>query len=538
MLTKLDDFYRFMKQFRVLMSAFVLIMFPAVYLLVYLTGGVQYVYPYTMFVPVLLAAFLYGAKGGITAGIIGGLLLGPIMPVDTADGTMQSTLNWLYRLFFYAGIGGMTGLIIFFMKNETNRSIHASTHHHGTGLPNLKLYDKTRGLQSESKDKAALTVKINNRESLVILLGRESYFNVLKNLHETMVECLPKETVIVQVDEQHFWIELPHVAYERLNGSFVGRLEDKTYFSNEVPLFLDFSVGASLGREKKTAESRFAESDIAALHAKTRQMKYVVYHETQNRDRILLTRLGELPFAMKNEALFLEYQPLIDLKTGEIIGFEALVRWHRNDVVLMPGDFIPHAEKTRVIDQLTKWVLTRVLEDYPRFSAVKPDITIALNLSQRNLFDPVLIEEMLAMIKAADLPKGAINLELTESTLMLNRNLTQSFLEAFRQIGVSSILDDFGNGYSSLSCLRDLPVDKVKIDRGFTLNLNVSVDTRYLVKTIIDLAHKMDLVVIAEGVEDPEILERLKTLGCDFVQGFHFSKPLRLEKAIEYLETH
>jgi len=231
----------------------------------------------------------------------------------------------------------------------------------------------------------------------------------------------------------------------------------------------------------------------------------------------------------------LVYQPIIDLKTDAVSGAEALIRWRKDDKVLAPIEFVPLAEETRLIDSITEWVLGAALKDHSNHAADLENIEIAINVSYRNFFNASLIEKMISMIKESQLGSNKLHIEMTESTLMKNRTTTQVFLTAFRNEGVKTILDDFGTGYSSLSCLRDLPVDIVKIDREFTMNMMTNRSMYDMIATIIELAHKLNLKVIAEGVEDESVLNELKTLGCDFAQGYYYSKPVEVGDLVTFI---
>lgn len=524
-------------QSRFLLHILTIVLFPFVALIVYQTGGTRYAYLHAMYIPVALAAFLYGWKGGLAAGVLAGLFLGPFMPVNVETGQMQPFANWFYRLISFSSLGVVVGFLFDFLYNQYQTMEESYIHNQDTGLPTFNYFQANYDANKKTTDNVAMTLQINNYEPLVILLGREAYFKVLNSLYHTIEKALPQSATIIQADSSRFWVDMKHEDYEKMTSTFTKSLEDKTYYGQQVPLFLDFSLGFSFPNEPKTALQRFNESDIAALHAKNNALKYVVFHEAHKKDQLLIKRLGELPLALKNEELFLVYQPLFDIKTNEIVALEALIRWQYKGEVLSPEDFIPLAEETRVIDQITEWVLKSVINDYQDFEKIMPNIKMAINISQRNLFDPNLIHKMITYIKEKNMG-DKLEIEMTESTLMLNRALTQSFLESFRHVGVKTILDDFGTAYSSLSCLRDLEVDKVKIDREFTLNVSQNQDTEFLVKTIIDIAHHMGLDVIAEGVEDKEILTILANLGCDYIQGFLYSRPMNKTSALAYLEKY
>lgn len=488
-----------------------------------------------LYIPIVIVAFLWGKKGGIIAGLISGILMGPLVFEAITFQEMTLFVNWKVRL----GVFVLTGVLIGHVSNVLVRQIEQisffSSHHLDTQLPNYKHFLMTHHPTKKSDNKVSITLQINNYESLIILLGPPAFANTLINVYHKLVELFPKPSTIIQVDNRRFWIDMTIETYKEVRKDFTEHLESILFFQDEIPLFIDFSLGVSLPNKPKNVFHRFRESDIAALHAKNNHLKFVVFHQEHERDKLNIQRLGELPKALEEGELFLEFQPVYDIVAQKTHSIEALIRWKKDGELLVPNEFIPFAEETRVIDQITAWVLDEVLKAYDVFKTIQKDIVIAMNISQRNLFNPTLIHSMRQTILDHGIEKGKLELEMTESILMLNRKLTQSFLESFRSIGVKSILDDFGTGYSSLSCLRDLPVDKVKIDREFTQAINENDSTRMMVKAIINLAHFMNLEVIAEGVETKEVLNTLRTLGCNHIQGFYFSKPLSMDKMKTWL---
>lgn len=519
------------------LTAVIVLMLAAVYAFVYATGGTRNGYLHVMYIPVILGGILYGWRGGIFIGILSGVILGPLMPLNTATLEMQPLYSWLMRLLFFSMSGGLVGFMFETIRDKMKEVTNLYTHDLSTGIKTFNHYWQNNNPKDKSSDRVAISFHINNYESLLVLLGTEEYAGLLENIHLRLREFLPRGTNIYLVDRRLFWIEASKEDFKTIRDAFAKTMEEEVIYSETVPLYLDFSIGVSIPNTKKTASERFKESDIAALHAKSHGLTFAVYHDEHKRDALLIERLGALPSAIENQELFLVYQPIIDLKTNAVKGVEALVRWRKDGQVLSPDEFIPLAEETRVIDHITEWVLERVLRDHETHKAVFKDVEMALNVSYRNLFNPTLIEKMTSMIKQANLEPDKLHIEMTESSLMQNRTTTQAFLTSFRNEGVQTILDDFGTGYSSLSCLRDLPVDTVKIDREFTRNMHDDSSMYDLIATIIELAHKLNLKVIAEGVEDENVLSELRTLGCDLVQGYYYSKPQTIDKLVDFIKN-
>ncbi|MFP4078273.1 MAG: EAL domain-containing protein, partial [Candidatus Izemoplasmataceae bacterium] len=507
-------------RFKVLLGILIVALFMVTWVLVYVTGGTRFGYLHVMYIPVILAAMVLGFKGGLSSGLVAGIILGPLMPLNTETMEAQSIDSWVLRMVFFMMSGGLVGFIINTIRLKNEELTDLYTHDLSTGIETMNSHWLHHSKSEKRKDRVAISLHINNYDSLVVLLGMDEYSTLLKNIHKRLKEFLPDHTLVYLIDRRLFWIDASLEAFNAIRDDFSEQMEKETIYSETVPLFLDFSIGVAIPEKPMTMTERFKKSDISALHAKNNGMNFEIYHDDLARSELFLKRLAALPGALDNNEFFLVYQPILSVKDDKVIGIEALIRWKREDEILTPEQFIPMAEETKLIDHITEWVLDEALNDYKTFKASMPALEMAVNVSYRNLFNPRLIERMVKRIKASDLEPDRLHIEMTESTLMRNRISTQAFLSSFRKLGVATILDDFGTGYSSLSCLRDLPVDIVKIDREFTMNIHEDRSMFDMIATIIDLSHKMDLKVIAEGVEEKAILDEIKRLKCDYVQGY------------------
>jgi EAL domain-containing protein (putative c-di-GMP-specific phosphodiesterase class I) len=242
--------------------------------------------------------------------------------------------------------------------------------------------------------------------------------------------------------------------------------------------------------------------------------------------------------AIDTHQLVLHYQPIISIINESVCGFEALVRWnHPKRGLIPPREFIPIAEESDLIILLGRWVLQescrQMAEWHKKFPSVPP-ITINVNVSSRQLRDSGLVEDVQFALAESGLNAESLSIEITESSLIENIEQTITTLNRLKAMNVRLEIDDFGAGYSSLSYLRRLPFDTLKIDRSFIRELSAGSDGLDIVKAIVEMAHSLRLRVIAEGVETEEQLSQLRELGCKYVQGFLFSKPLDT-KAVEVL---
>lgn len=246
--------------------------------------------------------------------------------------------------------------------------------------------------------------------------------------------------------------------------------------------------------------------------------------------------LGRLRHAIEHDEMVLHYQPKVDLKTRRVTGMEALVRWRHPEFGMVPPDqFIVPAEKTGLIKPLTRWILGKALHECRTCHQAGAKISVAVNLSRRNLHDPELPEQVASTLKSCNILPEHLVLEITESAIMADPARAMEILGRLNDMGVRLSIDDFGTGYSSLASLKKLPVKEIKIDRSFVKNMAVNEDDAMIVRSTIELAHNLCLQVVAEGVEDQPTLDRLTVLGCDSAQGYYISRPLLADDLSRWL---
>jgi len=222
----------------------------------------------------------------------------------------------------------------------------------------------------------------------------------------------------------------------------------------------------------------------------------------------------------------LHYQPKISANAHQISGVEALIRWRRADgSMVSPGEFIPVAEQTGLIVMIGEWVIHEACRQFERWNDEKP-LNIAINLSARQFRHPDFIPMVSECLHHYAIDPAMIELEITESLLMNDIQKSIETMHELKALGFKLSIDDFGTGYSSLSYLKDFPIDKLKIDRAFVMNIENNPEDRTLAKTIVDLAHNLNLTVVAEGVENEQQLKIIEELGVEEIQGFYFSKPI------------
>ncbi len=307
---------------------------------------------------------------------------------------------------------------------------------------------------------------------------------------------------------------------------------------------LDVVVTMSIGvapatTDKRDATSLLRQADIAMYTAKSRHTGYELYSEAiDRRTPARLSMLGDLRNALEADAMQVFLQPKLDLASGVVIGVEALARWsHPRRGWVAPEDFVPVAEETGLIKQLTDQVLDASVGQLRELRRLGHHLGLAVNLSTHDLLDELLPERVMRHLDRHDVDPTLLTLEITESSLLIDAPRARASIERLNQFGVRLSVDDFGTGYSSLSYLRHLPVSELKIDRSFVANVLFDEQDEVIVRSIIDLGHNLGMQVVAEGVETDEVLSRLRGFACDVAQGFGICRPVPLDSFVAWLSS-
>lgn len=367
-------------------------------------------------------------------------------------------------------------------------------------------------------------------------LGRPTGDALLKQVAEWFTHKAGDASVLARIDADHFAIVLPEVKSDgnmaKLVENLIAAFLEHPFRLNDAVLRIGIKVGIALFPDDGTdADTLFRNAEAALKKAKARGDRYLFF--TQKMTEAVASKLtleNQLRQAIDNEEFVLHYQPKVNLASGKVTSAEALIRWNDPRTGLVPpGMFIPILEETGLIFEVGRWALHKAMADYLRWretglSAVR----IAVNVSPLQLRNINFIDEIKQVIALAAHASDGLELELTESLIMADVKLSIASLQAIRALGVTIAIDDFGTGFSSLSYLAKLPVDTLKIDRSFVIEMN-SQEGLALVSTIISLAHALKLKVVAEGVETEEQSRLLRLLSCDEMQGYLFCKPVPAE---------
>lgn len=312
------------------------------------------------------------------------------------------------------------------------------------------------------------------------------------------------------------------------------------YWIDGESLLLGCSLGIAHSRSQAGADPLMWHAHIAMQQAKSIQgCTFHVFNERLNRDaRSLVDLEGELRRALRRDELELHYQPRLDLHDGRIVGLEALVRWrHADRGLLPPSEFVPLAEQSGLIVPLGYWVIARALRDMQalREHAIGP-LHMAINLSFRQFHDSQLLSTLSRLISERGVDARWLEFELTETAVMRRNELVKQTMDALGHLGVRFSLDDFGTGFSSFVHLNNLPIALLKIDKSFVAGMESREENRKLVHAMVNLAHNLNLEVVAEGVETTAQLALLRSYGCDQIQGYLISKPLPFAELVLRLQ--
>jgi diguanylate cyclase (GGDEF)-like protein/PAS domain S-box-containing protein len=429
---------------------------------------------------------------------------------------------------------------------------HQAFHDALTGLPNRALFsDRLQHAVSRTQRRGAklavLFMDLDNLKLINDSLGHKAGDELLVGVAERLRTSLRAEDTAARLGGDEFAVLLEDLAHVGEATRAAERIADKLrapFALGERETFVTASIGVAIGGGTiKLPEELLRDADMAMYRAKhSGKACYAVFEEAMSARALERLELGnDLRRALEREEFAVHYQPKLSLATGQIVGFEALVRWeHPERGHMLPGQFVPLAEETGLIVPIGRWVLReacRQAKVWQRRFPSDPPLVVCANLSARQLRDPALYQTVAHVLEEAELDPSSLELEITESTAMEDAPTTAAVLEELKALGVRVTIDDFGRGYSSLSYLGRFPVDYVKVDRSFVGKLEEETGARVLIKGMIDLAHALGLEVIAEGVETAGQLTRLREMKCDQAQGHFFSEPLPGEAAGTLLEN-
>jgi diguanylate cyclase (GGDEF)-like protein/PAS domain S-box-containing protein len=430
-------------------------------------------------------------------------------------------------------------------KAYTEALEHRSLHDELTGLPNRTLFSDRvdRAIAAAyraDESRAVLVVDLNGFRAINETVGRETGDALLRAVAERLRATVHQSDTVARLGGDEFGILPSGPTGIETAAGIAWRLRD-AFEQPFLPAGKVVDVRASIGisffpqHGRATAEL-LHRANLAMLEAKASGRGLAVFvSEPEDQTARRLTLLSDLRDGIPRDELVLHFQPKIDLRTRRTTGVEALVRWqHPTDGLLMPAQFMPEAERSELIEPLTRWVLDAALEQQHLWQQAGFDLTMAVNISARSLTRGSELPDTVAeLTEAWGIAPGMLILELTENALIGSD--APLVLELLHAMGERVSIDDFGTGHSSLAYLQRLPIDQIKVDRSFVMHLASVASDAVIVRSTIDLAHNLGLSVVAEGVEDDVALAMLIDYGCDTAQGFLFSRPCPADELTPWL---
>lgn len=495
----------------------------------------MYIFLATLLLPNLVASALVGGTSGILLAVLYGLFLMYLLD--------QS--RHIHRAFWVARINAIRH------DQETKQRLHQLTYHDAvTELPNRELFNdrlqhELHTAERHGKMTAVLVLGLDRFSNINDTLGHQTGDELLRAVGVRLQSCLRNNDTISRYGSDVFAIVLSNLKETRDIARIANKLVDalnKPFSVASIEVFVTASIGISvapLDTSKPEALFRNAEATmhrVKQFGGNTHQF-YEASINAETSERLQLE--AKLRRALEKNEYRLFYQPKVDLSTGELCGFEALLRWcPDNGSPISPARFIPILEETGLIVPVGEWVLRSACQQAMAWQHLnfKP-VRMAVNLSARQFRDQNLVQVTRQILQQTGLPAELLEFEITESMLMEDTEHTINILNELNSMGIRLSIDDFGTGYSSLAYLKRMPIHTLKIDRSFVKDITTDNDDASVVETIIAMAHNLRLRVVAEGTETIEQIRFLRRQACDETQGYYFSKPLPAEDIREILQT-
>jgi diguanylate cyclase (GGDEF)-like protein len=471
----------------------------------------------------------------------------PLLPAQLFSALLAMAAVYLAIQLGTTGLAvlGLTFVIFQYLVGELLKSKQRSeelqrvaTTDELTGLANRERFravvqDRVSEAEKAGSSLAVMLMDLDRFKEINDTLGHHYGDVLLRDLGPRLAMAIGPEGLIARLGGDEFGV-LPPPGFHDLAAleKIAGRLTDcvnEPFSVDELSL----EVGASIGLARYPEDGHDSHAlmrcaDVAMYAAKEAQCDYKVYAAEQNQHSVRrLSVLSDIRRALSSDEIVVHYQPIVDLDDLSVRGAEGLVRWQHPGLGLIPpGAFVQTVEQTGLIGPLTRRVLEHSIAECAAWRRDGRDLSVAVNLSVRNLLDRDLPKEIERLLTAYSLPPWALQLEITESMIMSDPDRALTTVTRLSDLGVRLSVDDFGTGYSSLANLRRLPIDELKIDRSFVSPMLHDESDLIIVRSTINLGHDLGLRIIAEGVEDGATLERLAILGCDLAQGYHLSRPM------------
>jgi len=437
------------------------------------------------------------------------------------------------------------------LRESKEKFRHAAFHDSLTNLPNRNSFIETlkfaleKHKQNPNYNFAVLFLDLNRFKTVNESLGHSIGNNLIQVVGDRLKKLMREDDLLARFGGDEFGIILGNV--NNLDdvvcfAQLINHKFSQPFIISGREIFINTSIGISFGNiNYMEAEEVLRDADIAMYYAKDHKKPYEIFNQTMHTRAVTLLQIEtDLRYAIERNELCAFYQPIIALDTLELSGFETLIRWqHPQRGLIPPGEFIPVAEETGLIVPITYWILeescSRIVE-MQNIIQSKERLFLSVNLSGKHFAHSDLVEHIEKIIQKTGIAPGCLKLEITESAVMENPEKAIAMLKNLKRIGLQISIDDFGTGYSSLSYLHRFPIDTLKVDRSFVSSMEDGTENGEIVRTVIALAKTLRLDVVAEGIESIHQLHQLRILGCEYGQGYLFSRPVPTDDAQAILD--
>ena len=432
------------------------------------------------------------------------------------------------------------------LRESKERFRHAAFHDSLTDLPNRNLFMETLKYALEKSKHnadfkfAVLFLDINRFKTINDSLGHSMGDRLILHVAKRLATSVREKDLVARFSGDEFAFILNNISDIEDAIQFAELIKTKIsapFTLSGRQVFTSFSIGIAMGSaEYEVAEDILRDADIAMYHAKEKEKDFVVFNKNMHTRAVTLLQLEtDLRTAIERDQLCMFYQPIINLDTMKIFGFESLIRWnHPTRGLVPPNEFIPVSEETGLIVPMTLWILRtscRQMVEWQRKNPANKNLVVSVNLSGKHFAHKDLVEQIKNILVETEMNPAHLKLELTESAVMENAKNVISMMKQIRELGIQLSIDDFGTGYSSLSYLHRFPINTLKVDRSFVSAMEDGSENGEIVRTVVALAKTLRLNVVAEGIETIHQLHQLRILGCEYGQGYLFSRPVPVEEA-------
>jgi len=493
---------------------------------VFLTGGTPSAFANLMYIPIATTSSINGRIHGAIHAAFSGLLLGPFMPTNNGLILEQSTLNWAIRLAIYIIISIIIGSFADFNRRSRTYITNLLTHDSVTELKNIEAIRRKDEITNTEKTIIALSV--GEYEEILGFFGYDFAKEVVVNFSVLLKNILNKykNVELFRYDGMEFIIVLDHennmYNKEEIIES-ISSINRSTIRIDDIPIYIEVTMGMTTIEGGVGLLEGVRQSIVALRYAVEQGNKSEVFNtELDTHFKNLITMASEFKIALSKGQIKAAYQNIYNIKTGEIHGSELLTRWiSKGKEIYNPSEFISVIEKTELINELSKHMIDIAIEKLKKER--NKDLIVSINFSPKDFKDEV-ISYLLEKIEESRVNPRRLLIEITED-IFVNKQEVLGYLYKIRSQGVKIAIDDFGTGYSSYQYLTDLPIDVIKIDGSIIKKLEHNIVTRSLVKSIVEFSKANKIEMIAEGVENEEVLNICKDLGIDYTQGYYYHRP-------------